>query len=211
MPRVVVTATFEVGEPDAGLPKEIVEQALATAIQTQQINAACVLSVDTKVLADLPPPLTDAIVVFTDGGCKTKAQAKKFGKAVGAWACVVQHPDGTVEEWFEVEFETTNNRMEIRAVLEALRRLPVGPLIHIRSDSEYVINGATQWLKKWIANGWKTYSGTGVLNRDLWEEMNELIEMHDVVFSHVKGHAGNPGNERADALCTKAMMEVVGK
>jgi ribonuclease HI len=127
--------------------------------------------------------------------------------SLGAWAYLIQMPDGEVVEASWAEFGTTNNRMEMTAVMKALEVLEIGKPIKIIADSEYVIKGATIWCRKWIRNGWMTMAGQPVVNKDLWEPLMALCQLHDVRFEHVKGHSGHPYNERVDQLCTKAMAD----
>jgi len=141
-------------------------------------------------------------VVFTDGGCDLK------DRGVGAFAYHAILPGGATEEHVDGCWGTTNNRMEMRAVLVALQRLEIGPPIRIVSDSEYVIKGITQWVHGWIANDWYTSSGTPVKNRDIWEKLHAVRRLHTVEFQHVKGHSGHPGNERVDALCTAKIKQL---
>jgi len=142
----------------------------------------------------------ETVVVYTDGGC----DLKKNG--IGAWGYRAKFPDGNVEEDCGVFIGTTNNRMELMAVINALERLEVGVPIKIVSDSEYVVKGVTQWSRNWVRNGWKTRDGKPVLNKDLWQKLLNLFEVHTVTFKHVKGHNGNPDNEYVDKMCTAAML-----
>jgi ribonuclease HI len=96
--------------------------------------------------------------------------------------------------------------MEMIAVIRALETIEIGQKIKIYSDSEYLIKGCTQWARNWVKNGWKTYQGKDVINRDLWEILIALYQLHDVTFEWVKGHAGVEENERCDALCTATMQ-----
>jgi len=105
---------------------------------------------------------------------------------------------------------TTNNRMELRAVIEALRSLPGGRHVTVHTDSTYVLNGITRWLAGWRANGWLTGSKQPVKNVDLWQDLDEQANRHTVDWQWVKGHAGNPGNERADALANGAVPGGMG-
>lgn len=153
-------------------------------------------------------PLVDAvaendelIVIYTDGGC----DLKKDG--IGAWAYRADFPDGKQAQDFGTYVGTTNNRMEMLAVISALEALDFGPPIKVISDSEYVIKGVTQWSRNWIRNGWRTRDGKPVVNRDLWERLIALFQLHAVTFEHVKGHTGHEGNEYVDQLCTDAMTE----
>lgn len=139
------------------------------------------------------------IVIHTDGGC----DRNKGG--VGAWAYTVHHPDGTYDEQCGAEMETTNNRMEMTAVLKALEAMEIGVPIRVVADSEYVIKGITVWSRNWVRNGWRTASGSQVINKDLWEPLLKLYQLHDVKFEWVKGHTGAEFNERCDTLCTEAM------
>lgn len=148
-------------------------------------------------------PLTEAdlqTVVYTDGGCDRNRDG------IGAWAAVVQYPNGAVTELFDAYTGTTNNRMELMAVIKALEGLEMGPPVKIVTDSEYVAKGVTVWSRNWIRNGWKTANGSPVLNQDLWEELLQLFQLHSCTFEVVKGHTGVEGNERADSLCTAAMI-----
>lgn len=139
------------------------------------------------------------ITVYTDGGCKSPG-------GVGAWAFVVKRPGHPDIESFDVEASTTNNRMEMTAVLRALESIPIGQPIRVMCDSEYVIKGLTLWSRNWVRNGWKNRNGQPVVNQDLWAELLDAYKVHDkIIFEHVKGHTGEPGNERCDQLCTEAM------
>lgn len=102
------------------------------------------------------------------------------------------------------EEKSTNQRMEIKAVIEALRACPEGSTITIRTDSQFVIKGATQWMRGWIKNGWVTVNGDPVKNRELWEELWKLLGTRFVVFQWVRGHSGDEMNEKVDALANSA-------
>lgn len=143
----------------------------------------------------------DLIVVYTDGGC----DLAKDG--IGAWAFRIEHPNGSCDEASGCFIGTTNNRMEMLAVIRALEELEFGPPIKIIADSEYVIKGVTQWSRNWIRNGWRTRDGKAVVNKDLWERLLALYQLHAVTFEHVKGHTGNAGNEAVDTLCTQEMTQ----
>jgi len=131
------------------------------------------------------------IRIITDGACSGNP-------GPGGWAAIIIR-DGEVEELGGYEPQTTNNRMEMRAAIEGLRRVPADAPVHIVSDSFYLIKGMTQWLRAWKARGWVTAAGTPVLNQDLWEELDRLAGTR-VTWELVKGHAGHPENERADAI-----------
>jgi len=137
-------------------------------------------------------------IVFTDGACSGNP-------GPGGWAAVIWTPDAQVRELGGREPSTTNNRMELKAAIEALSALEgiSGPA-RVYTDSSYVIGGATSWLGGWKKRGWRKKDETPVLNRDLWEELDSRISGQrsrgGVSWSHVRGHAGSPGNERCDAI-----------
>jgi ribonuclease HI len=141
-------------------------------------------------------------VVYTDGGCDLK------DRGVGSWAYLAILPDGSMEECCDGMWGTTNNRMEMMAVLKAFERMELGEPLVIVSDSEYVIKGLTLWHPAWIERGWKTYEGKPVKNRDLWERLIALLGLHMTKFKHVKGHMGDWGNERVDTLCTDTIKRL---
>lgn len=173
--------------------------AVSTVVQ-DVISSAGVASGYVGKLTQLEPGVTN---VYTDGGCDAK-------KNIGAWAFRVEGADSAEgTERFGALTHTTNNRMELMAAIRALEHLEIGPAVRIYSDSEYVIKGATLWIKGWIKRNWKTFGNTPVKNQDLWEHLNKLVTLHNVTFVHVKGHSGNPGNERVDELCTLAMAEAL--
>lgn len=140
------------------------------------------------------------VELFTDG-------ARKQDK-VGGWGCLIRYGRHT-KEIFGGERDTTNNRMEMMGVIEGLRALTRdGLTIHIVTDSQYVLKGATEWHQGWIRRGWVTGEGEPVKNRDLWEEMLELMDYHEeVTWEWVKGHKGHPENERADALANLGVIK----
>lgn len=153
-------------------------------------------------IADAVSISPDCVLVHTDGGC----DLSKDG--IGAWAYVMEGPLGgsvTMVEKSGCYIGTTNNRMEMMAVIRALEDLPFGQPIKVVSDSEYVIKGITQWVRNWVRNNWRTRDGKPVVNRDLWERLLALYQLHAVTFEHVKGHSGHPQNERCDQLCTIEM------
>ncbi|SBO43763.1 Ribonuclease H [Cyanobium sp. NIES-981] len=120
----------------------------------------------------------------------------------GGWGALLRFEDGSVHEMGGAEADTTNNRMELTAalaVLEALRDLPRHPDLALRTDSRYLIDGLGKWIQGWKRKGWRTASGGAVLNRDLWEQLDRA-RLHDVSLRHVKGHSGDPDNERCDTI-----------
>ena len=150
--------------------------------------------------AELP-----VVEIFTDGSCRGNP-------GPGGWGVLLK--SGALErELFGGERETTNNRMEMMAVIEALKAIkrPCNITMHI--DSQYVLKGITEWIKGWKAKGWKTASKEPVKNADLWKEMDALVQSggHAIDWRWVKGHAGDPGNERADGLANKGVDKVLGR
>ncbi len=133
--------------------------------------------------------------VYTDGACTGNP-------GPGGWGVVVYYTDNSVHEFGGNEKQTTNNRMEMQAAIAALNFLTATPPkepITLYTDSEYLIKGVTQWVKSWKKKGWKTAQGKPVLNQDLWENLDQLNNKF-VLWQHVRGHAGNEGNERCDAI-----------
>ncbi len=120
----------------------------------------------------------------------------------GGWACLVRFEDGTVRELGGASADTTNNRMELTAALElirALRELPHHPDLRLRTDSRYLIDGLGKWMAGWKRKGWRTASGGPVLNRDLWEALDQA-RLPGLKLEHVRGHSGDPDNDRCDAI-----------
>lgn len=143
------------------------------------------------------------IEIFTDGGCRPNP-------GVGAWAAILLWK-GHMRELTGSERETTNNRMEMMAVIKGLGAIKKpNQKVVVYTDSKYVQQGITSWIKKWKKNGWKTTQNTPVKNEDLWKEMDRLLGEHDVTFRWIKGHNDNPLNERADALCTQSINREYG-
>lgn len=132
------------------------------------------------------------IALYTDGACSGNPGPGGWG-ALLIWGEHRRELNGG-------EVDTTNNRMELRAVIEGLRAIKRREPVTIFTDSTYVMKGVTEWMKGWKARGWKTASMQPVKNRDLWEALDAALTGHDVRWQWVKGHAGDPGNERADEL-----------
>jgi ribonuclease HI len=144
------------------------------------------------------------VVIYTDGACKGNP-------GPGGWGVYLKH--GEVEkDLFGGELQTTNNRMELTAVIEALSALKRPCTVEIYMDSEYVRQGITLWIKGWKARGWKTASKQPVKNIDLWMKLDDLVQNseHNIQWHWVKGHAGDPGNERADELANKGVLKAQG-
>ena len=139
----------------------------------------------------------DAVVIHTDGGCRGNP-------GPGAWAAILRCR-GRTKEIVGAAPHTTNNRMEILAAISALEALKRPCRVRLVTDSEYLRKGITEWLPGWIAKGWRTAARKPVLNRDLWERLDELNRRHRVRWDWIRGHAGDPDNERADRLVNEAL------
>jgi ribonuclease HI len=137
------------------------------------------------------------IDIFTDGACSGNP-------GPGGWGAILR--SGTHEkELSGGEGATTNNRMELTAVIKGLEALKKSSPVKIHTDSRYVMDGATKWLKRWKANSWKTADKKPVKNDDLWRTLDALLAYHTVSWTWVEGHSGHPENERADALARGAI------
>ncbi len=135
--------------------------------------------------------------VYTDGACSGNPGPGGWGAVLG-W-------QGKTREISGGEAATTNNRMELMAAIAALESLTRPVTVRIHTDSTYVKDGITQWIHRWKRNGWKTANKKPVKNEDLWRRLDAALARHDVSWHWVKGHAGHPGNERADALAREAV------
>ena len=143
-------------------------------------------------MASEPVPV---VAAACDGACRGNP-------GPGGWGALLRFADGRVQELGGYEPATTNNRMELAAalaLLQELRQLPRQSGLVIRTDSKYLIDGLQSWLSGWKRRGWRTASGSAVLNRDLWEQLDRA-RLADVGFQHVRGHSGDPDNERCDAI-----------
>ena len=135
------------------------------------------------------------VAAATDGACSGNP-------GPGGWAALLRYEDGSVEEFGGHDGATTNNRMELKAALELLQRLkelPRHPDLTLRTDSKYLIDGLGSWMKGWKRKGWKTAAGKPVLNQDLWQALDQA-RLADVPLTYVKGHSGDPDNDRVDAI-----------
>ena len=140
-----------------------------------------------------------SITIYTDGACKGNPGRGGWG----AWLSVGGHE----KELWGGEALTTNNRMELTAVIEALAALKRHSDVVLYTDSQYVRQGITTWIHNWKKRGWKTADHKPVKNIDLWQRLDQLAATHKVQWRWVKGHAGDPGNERADALANRGVAD----
>ena len=143
----------------------------------------------------------NSVVIYTDGACKGNP-------GPGGWG-VLLRSEAAVKELYGGEAQTTNNRMELTAVIQALQALKRPCRVTLWLDSEYVRKGITEWLPGWKAKGWKTAARQPVKNVDLWQQLDALVQQggHAIDWRWVRGHAGDPGNERADALANLGVAQ----
>ncbi|EGK08837.1 ribonuclease HI [Kingella kingae] len=147
--------------------------------------------------------MSQTVYLFTDGACKGNPGA-------GGWGVLLRY-GAHEKELFGGEANTTNNRMELMAVLSGLQALNRACTVEICTDSQYVKNGMESWIRGWKKNGWKTASKQAVKNEDLWRQLDAEVAKHTVRWTWVKGHAGHAENERADELANKGVAQVLGK
>ncbi len=145
-------------------------------------------------------PVASEVLVHTDGACKGNP-------GPGGWGAVLEY-GGVTKELFGGAPETTNNRMELTAVIEALRALNRSCRVRVVTDSQYVQKGVQSWMADWKRRNWKTSAGKPVANRDLWEALDRELVSHQVVWEWVRGHQGHPGNERADQLANRGVESI---
>lgn len=141
------------------------------------------------------------VQVFTDGACRGNP-------GPGGWGAILRYGRHEKEIWGG-EYETTNNRMELTAAIEALRALNRRCRVDLYTDSQYVRMGITEWLANWKKKNWKNASRKPVKNQDLWRALDEESARHEVHWHWVKGHSGHPENERADALANRGIDELL--
>ncbi len=146
--------------------------------------------------------MSDRVEIYTDGACRGNP-------GPGGWGAVMRFK-GKEKQLYGGEKETTNNRMELKAVIMALEQLTRPSAVRVTTDSKYVQQGITGWIHNWKRNGWRTAAKKPVKNSDLWQELDEMVSRHDVVWGWVKGHSGHPDNELADSLANRGIDELEG-
>jgi ribonuclease HI len=144
--------------------------------------------------------MAERVDIFTDGACRGNP-------GPGGWGVVMRFK-GKEKQLHGGEKETTNNRMELKAVIMALEQLNRPAAVRVTTDSKYVQQGITEWIHNWKRNGWRTAAKKPVKNSDLWQELDGLVSTHDVVWAWVKGHSGHPDNELADELANRGIDEL---
>jgi len=145
----------------------------------------------------------ERVTIYTDGACLGNP-------GPGGWAALLIGSAGQ-REITGFERETTNNRMELTAAIEALRALPEASEVELHTDSQYLRNGMSDWLPRWKRNGWRTSDRKPVKNADLWRALDELAATHRVRWHWVRGHDGHPENERCDVLANEAIRRGLGR
>jgi len=146
--------------------------------------------------------MSTPVEIFADGACRGNP-------GPGGWGALLRYGEQERELWGG-EAHTTNNRMELTAVIRALEVLQRPSRLHIVTDSQYVLHGITQWLAGWKRRGWRTADGKPVKNQELWQRLDELLAPHQAEWTWVRGHTGHPENERADALANRGIDELPG-
>ncbi len=144
---------------------------------------------------------TEVVTVYADGACKGNP-------GPGGWGVLIRMGQHS-KELFGGEIMTTNNRMELTAVIRALEALKRSCQLKIYTDSVYVQKGMTEWIVGWKARGWRTSDKKPVKNDDLWQQLDGLAQTHEIEWIWVKGHAGHEGNERADALANEGVAQLL--
>ena len=144
--------------------------------------------------------MMNKVEIFTDGACKGNP-------GPGGWGAILRY-GATEKEIYGASKNTTNNIMELTAVIESLKNLNKPCELIITTDSKYVKNGITEWIHNWKKNGWRTAAKKEVKNKELWIELDSLIQIHSISWDWVKGHSGHPENERADLLANVAIEEL---
>lgn len=155
---------------------------------------------------ETPPAPADrpTVELHTDGACSGNP-------GPGGWAYILIHPSTSKRrEASGAEHDTTNNKMELRAVIEGLSSLSRPSTVDLYSDSKYVLDGLREWMPNWKARGWRTADKKPVKNRDLWERLDALKAIHEIRFHWIKGHGDHPLNQRCDQLAVAAREQLVG-
>jgi len=141
----------------------------------------------------------ETVEIYTDGACKGNP-------GPGGWGALLIYKGAERELWGG-EAQTTNNRMELMAAIEALKALKRPCQVRLVTDSQYVMQGINDWMPNWKKRGWKTAAKQPVKNADLWMQLDEQVGRHQVTWKWVRGHTGHPGNERADLLANRGVVE----
>jgi ribonuclease HI len=146
-------------------------------------------------------PSSDEITIYADGACKGNPGG------IGGWGAVITNLEW-IKEIYGGELSSTNNRMELMAVIQALETLVDSETVVVYTDSTYVQKGISEWIHGWKKRGWRTANKEPVKNMDLWKRLDAATTIHNITWTWVKGHNGDPGNERADVLANKGVESV---
>ena len=153
-----------------------------------------------------PPRRDPEVILFTDGACSGNP-------GPGGWAYILRHPDtDKSKEESGADLTTTNNQMELMAVIQGLQALKRPTVVKVVTDSSYVEKGPSEWMHRWKSNHWRRKTSSGykaVKNLELWQELDQLDQLHTILLERVKGHAGHPENERCDELAVAAYRELM--
>ena len=141
------------------------------------------------------------VIIYTDGACRGNP-------GPGGWGALIKF-DTAEKEIFGGQNNTTNNQMELSAAIEGLSILKEPCNVELFTDSKYVMDGITQWIQNWKKNNWKTSAKKEVKNKELWQQLDQLMSYHQVQWHWVKGHSGDPGNETADLLANKGIDSIL--
>jgi len=145
--------------------------------------------------------ISDVVQIFTDGACKGNP-------GIGGWGALIQY-NGQTRELFGGVKLTTNNRMELLAVIRALEALTRPCKIHLHTDSTYVQKGISEWIHLWKKQNWRTSNKKEVKNNDLWKKLDQLAQQHQIDWLWVRGHSGHDGNEQADKLANQGAESII--
>ena len=147
--------------------------------------------------------ISDVVQIFTDGACKGNP-------GIGGWGALIRY-NGQTRELFGGVKLTTNNRMELLAVIRALEALTRPCKIHLHTDSTYVQKGISEWIHSWKKQNWRTSNKKEVKNNDLWKQLDQLAQQHQIDWLWVRGHSGHEGNEQADKLANQGAESIIRK
>lgn len=186
-------ASFEANTPEQSAQTESMTKGQNALFNDESASAATASS---KAIAS-------TVRIWCDGACAGNP-------GPGGWGCIVEI-GGQRHEYSGGNPRTTNNQMELQALIEALKNVPVGTSVQIETDSEYLSKGITQWLRGWIRNGWKTAAKQPVKNQEQWQQLHALLQERPHKVSWVRGHAGHPENERCDELARAAINRASGR
>lgn len=146
--------------------------------------------------------MTNSVVLYTDGACRGNP-------GPGGWGAYLKYKNAE-KKLNGFEQQTTNNRMELSAVINGLKQLSRSCQVELKTDSKYVLQGITEWMPGWKKNGWQTAAKKPVKNVDLWQQLDKEVARHSINWHWVKGHSGEPGNEMADLLANQAIDQHTG-